>query len=435
MSKLISFRALGSLLPGILSSRSEATTIPQLRQGILGIAPQAGKRSRANGHGKSLSGDGPVAGVLADPAPHRRAFAASLATACVRVGQRLFLSVQSLLRSLRSILANFLASRSEKSTLSQFRGTQRTLGIGQQAGEHTRDTHQRKNPLGDGPAAASFTVLADPPPRHRAFTASFAIECIGVMLLMALPILLPEKLNPIRRYEVVPLVAPPTTLPLTPPKLQARAPSPIERVERPKVAKLMAPPRPVFQATKFEAPKPAHPRPGVRTGALSAVSFAPPTIRKNAAHVQTGGFGDTNGLPGPGNPNKRANIAQRGSSGLPVGAGFGNGLGGATGVPGTVAKGGGEAAPANEPVEILSKPQPVYTAEARRQRLEGEVLVQVIFRASGEMKVIRVVRGLGHGLDESAVSAAQQIRFKPARRQGKPIDFPAVIHIVFQMAY
>jgi len=49
--------------------------------------------------------------------------------------------------------------------------------------------------------------------------------------------------------------------------------------------------------------------------------------------------------------------------------------------------------------------------------------------------VIRVVRGLGHGLDESAVRAAQQIRFKPARRHGTPVDFPAVIHIVFQMAY
>ena len=88
-----------------------------------------------------------------------------------------------------------------------------------------------------------------------------------------------------------------------------------------------------------------------------------------------------------------------------------------------------------EPVEILSKPQPVYTQEARGLRLEGEVLVQVIFRASGEIRVIRVVRGLGHGLDESAVRAAQQIRFKPARHHGKPVDFPAVIHIVFQMAY
>ena len=172
----------------------------------------------------------------------------------------------------------------------------------------------------------------------------------------------------------------------------------------------------------------------MHTGGLSAVSFAPPTVHKNAQHVQTGGFGDPYGLPGPGDPKKRANIAQRGSFGLPEGAGFGNGLGGAKGVPGTVAGGGG-AAQAVEPVEILSKPQPVYTQEARRLRLEGEVLVQVIFRASGEIRVIRVVRGLGHGLDESAVRAAQQIRFKPARHHGKPVDFPAVIHIVFQMAY
>jgi len=47
----------------------------------------------------------------------------------------------------------------------------------------------------------------------------------------------------------------------------------------------------------------------------------------------------------------------------------------------------------------------------------------------------RIVRGLGHGLDEAAVRAAQQIRFKPARRDGQPVDFPAVVHIVFQLAY
>jgi len=369
---------------------------------------------------------------LAEPPPRQRAFAASFVIQCIGVWRRLFLNFGSLLRFLGSQLSDFLSSRSEKSPVPQLR--QGILGIGLQAGERTRDKDRRKNLLGDGPASANFTVLADPAPRHRAFATSFVIQCIGVVFLMALPILLPEKLDPFRHYEVVPLVAPPTTLPLTPPKIQAKTHPPMEQLERPKVAKLMAPPKPVFEAAKFDAPRPAHARPAVHTGAISEVSFAPPTLHKNVQQVQTGGFGDPYGLPGPGNPNKRANIAQKGSWGLPTGAGFGNGMGGAKGVPGTVAGGGGGAAPAIEPVEILSKPRPVYTEEARRLRLEGEVLVQVIFRASGEMRVIRVVRGLGHGLDESAVRAAQQIRFKPARHQGKPVDFRAVIHIVFQMA-
>ena len=87
------------------------------------------------------------------------------------------------------------------------------------------------------------------------------------------------------------------------------------------------------------------------------------------------------------------------------------------------------------PVEILSKPRPAYSEEARRQRIEGEVLVEVLFTAAGEARVIRLVRGLGRGLDENALAAAQSIRFRPAERAGTPVDSTAVIHIVFQLAY
>src|SRR3989442_2302848 len=90
---------------------------------------------------------------------------------------------------------------------------------------------------------------------------------------MAVPLLLPEKLAPFRHYEVVALVAPPTTLPLTPPKIEAKAHPEMERLERPKGAKLMAPPKPVFEAPKFGAPKTAHPRPAVHTRRLSAASM------------------------------------------------------------------------------------------------------------------------------------------------------------------
>jgi hypothetical protein len=58
----------------------------------------------------------------------------------------------------------------------------------------------------------------------------------------------------------------------------------------------------------------------------------------------------------------------------------------------------------------------------------------VEFSASGKLHVLRVVRGLGHGLDESAIRAAEQIRYKPATRGGAPINAIATLHIVFQMA-
>jgi TonB family protein len=86
-------------------------------------------------------------------------------------------------------------------------------------------------------------------------------------------------------------------------------------------------------------------------------------------------------------------------------------------------------------VDILDKPHPQYTAEGRSLRLEGDVVLDVVFQADGTVQVNRVVSGLGHGLDESAVRAAQQIKFKPAKRDSQPVDFPARVRIEFRLAY
>ena len=226
---------------------------------------------------------------------------------------------------------------------------------------------------------------------------------------------------------------------------------------------------------KVDPSQPARPREPVKTGLMTAGSSAVPTISKPVPveKVQTGGFGDPQGVTGPSNPNKRANIGQFGNAALPPGPGYGNGSGGANGQRGVVAstgfgngvaiepsggkRGGAVAtagfantndqviqapkkkvddAPAVESVVILSKPKPVYSAEALKLNLEGEVLLEVVFPASGgEVIVNRVVKGMGHGLDEAATRAAQQIKFKPALSNGHAVDFPAVVHIVFQIAY
>ena len=86
------------------------------------------------------------------------------------------------------------------------------------------------------------------------------------------------------------------------------------------------------------------------------------------------------------------------------------------------------------PVEIVAKPKPEYTPEARDLQVEGEVVLRVVFVANGELRVVGVVEGLGHGLDEAAVDAAKKIEFKPARRDGQPVDYSAVLRIVFQLA-
>ena len=218
------------------------------------------------------------------------------------------------------------------------------------------------------------------------------------------------------------------------------------------------------------------PRQLVKTNVFSTGSSAPPTIARAPEHVQTGGFGDPNGVPARENNGRPVTIAQLGSYDLPSGPGYGNGTGGAQGARGVVASAGfgnggatgdgsgrvnatrgsvrqsgfGDTESASKgqiktkaaepvaaklvPAEILSKPTPVYTDEARKLRIEGEVMLEVVFESSGRLRIVRVLRGLGHGLDEAATRAAEQIRFKPALRDGQPADSTAVLHIVFQLA-
>jgi len=190
--------------------------------------------------------------------------------------------------------------------------------------------------------------------------------------------------------------------------------------------------------------------------------------------VQTGGFGDPNGVPAQDNHGRPITIAQAGSFNLPSGPGYGNGTGGSHGARGVIASTGfgsgvatgnssgpvsgsrgavrqggfgdadvvAAAQPKTQsaepvvktlPAEITYKPRPVYTDEGRKLKIEGEVLLDVVFSATGQIRIVKVMHGLGHGLDESAVRAAEKIQFKPALRDGHPADFEAVLHIVFQL--
>ena len=169
-----------------------------------------------------------------------------------------------------------------------------------------------------------------------------------------------------------------------------------------------------------------------------AGSPAPGAVNAALSKVQTGGFGDPNGISGPENPNRRGNINHAGSPGLTAGPGYGNGAGGAQGLRGTVAsKGSGGGAGAAEgysaDVSILYKPNPAYSAEGRDRRIQGDVGLEVIFLASGQIKVTRVVSGLGFGMDDEAIHEAQRIRFTPAIRDGKPVDISARIRIEFRL--
>jgi TonB family protein len=93
-----------------------------------------------------------------------------------------------------------------------------------------------------------------------------------------------------------------------------------------------------------------------------------------------------------------------------------------------------EARVAATSLEVLSKPQPAYTSEAKQLKVQGDVILRVTFTAGGQVVVQGVVHGLGHGLDEEARRVAQQIRFRPATRNGQAVDMTTNITITFQLA-
>ncbi|MFZ0909619.1 MAG: TonB family protein [Candidatus Acidiferrales bacterium] len=337
-----------------------------------------------------------------------------------------------------------------------------------------------------------FSPLPDGESRYRSFSAGLGLEFVALVLLVVIPMLMPQRLEVVTRYWITPIATPP----VVPWKPQPRpAPQPVA-VKQPVLAKIVQPvvvdpPKPRIITPVFTSPiaKPATakrntPSPDVpvvtpvyadKTPVSSLGSSAIPTLKKPREQVQTGGFGDPNGVPANPNSHGSPNIATVGSYDLPMGPGNGNGTGGAKGARGVVASsgfgngvatggpGGGRSGggsiqqggfsdqspvaaapkmkqaansnPRNEPVEILSKPRPQYTDQARQKKIEGDVLLQVVFSATGQVEVQKVIRGLGYGLDEAAEAAARQIQFKPARQDGQPVDFAGNVHITFELAY
>jgi TonB family protein len=322
---------------------------------------------------------------------------------------------------------------------------------------------------------------------RRALITSYTLMVLALLLLINLGVIFPDRLifKPYHLTELIPMPAlRPEPAPMkVKPALKAKLIPPTLVVEQPRlvvpreVHRTPAPEpveAPKVVMNQFASPElkmtAAAPQPKLLHVGDFSGSSAAPTVKAAPEQVQTGGFGDPNGLKGTGKQGAKLYAAQTGSFDMPAGPGYGNGSGGAKGIKGTVAsadfgngiatsaKGGGgqvstggfgseqvvhsgpkvaqnDAGPATIPVEITYKPQPVYTDEARTLKLEGEVLLEVTFNANGTLHVNRVVRGLGHGLDEAAIAAANKMRFKPALRMGQPVDSTAVVHVVFQMAY
>ena len=351
----------------------------------------------------------------------------------------------------------------------------------------------------NGPAQANGGVKAPyfryelSPRRWDRLGVSIVAHTIALIVLVQLTGWLPKAHEQrVQITTVTPLIAPklshpPKILP-PPPRVLARLqpppkpavvlPQPEPQPEPPKIqpkVEEIKPQPPVEVAKAFPAPdipKPVpQPKKEVVVNTFDSGSSARQTVKEPLHKVQTGGFGDPNGVASTSDKKSPVQIASLGSFDRPAGPGDGNGTAGKHGTPGTVAPAGfgdgiaaggngdhgrkavntasgfgdaspvaagpgrrAEAKPDIIPVEITFKPRPIYTEEARKQHVQGEVLLEVMFTASGELRIQRVVRGLGHGLDEAAQRAAEQIRFKPAKRDGQAYDSVALVHINFELA-
>jgi TonB family protein len=341
------------------------------------------------------------------------------------------------------------------------------------------------------PVNGPFSTLPQGRTPWKEFVGSMGVQGIAILIFAWVGVVHPEVLTqPVHDYHFVRLVDTPPPINHQPAPVRVLKTQVAEQAPSPQVLRLPPEIKPKIQAEDPPVPPkievaankpvplqqaaPIIPRQMVKTNVFSTGSSATPTIARAPDKVQTGGFGDPNGVPAHENNGRPVTIAQLGSYDLPSGPGYGNGTGGAQGARGVVASAGfgngvatgdgsgkvnatrgsvrqsgfgdtesaskGQTKKAVEPVvaklvpaEIVSKPTPVYTDEARQLHVEGEVLLEVVFESSGRLRIVRVVRGLGHGLDEAATRAAEQIRFKPALRDGQPADSTAVLHIIFQL--
>jgi protein TonB len=106
-----------------------------------------------------------------------------------------------------------------------------------------------------------------------------------------------------------------------------------------------------------------------------------------------------------------------------IGAGSGGGTGGGPFRPGT----------GIEPPQLLREVRPIYTDDARRRAIEGDVVMEIVVRRDGTVGDVRVVRTLGSGLEQRAIAAVRQWKFAPARRLGSAVDVVVEVAVGFTL--
>ena len=341
------------------------------------------------------------------------------------------------------------------------------------------------------PGRTNFGPLPEVDRSPVSFVTSLVVNGMALALVLYIGATAKHVLEQ-HHYEITELIVPTTPPPQPkikqppPPKLPPPPEPPKLQMEAPKIEmpKPKPEPKPIQMEAKVAMPamKPAA-KPAIvlapqpKAALTAAMPAQSPDVKPSTAPVH---LGETFGVTPNPNATRPATVAAIGNPyggmqgpavaphGVVGSTGIGNGLksGSNAGMAGKVASAGipgastagpgsygkvasagipaattaapvtqrANSAPAATSLEVISKPPVQYTPEARQMKVEGDVVLRVTFLATGQVVIQGVVKGLGHGLDEEARRVAQQIRFRPATRDGHPIDLTTTITISFQLA-
>ena len=220
-------------------------------------------------------------------------------------------------------------------------------------------------------------------------------------------------ITPVKPVEIT-LIAPPPPPPKAPPKAVVMGGGGGQKSEAP-VAKGHIPPPAIMPLNPPKAPPTVAPKINI-----PVTVDIDPKLKMDSS------------LPNIGNPNSPlVGIGLGMGKGTGIGSGNGGGVGPGSGGNmggGVRTIGGGVSAPV-----VLYQPEPEFSEEARKAKVAGNVLVSLQVDTTGRPTHIKVIRGIGLGLDEKALEAVRQYKFKPAMENGHPVVVQLNIDVNFQI--
>jgi TonB family protein len=211
--------------------------------------------------------------------------------------------------------------------------------------------------------------------------------------------------------------------------LQQRPPAP--KAMREGTRRLSSPlpareePKPIEPVPAPPEPKPAPPLKAEQLPVVVAPIVSAPADPRTRIGVleQTTAEADSHGAGRGGGAGTGTGTGLGSGDGSGIGPGSGGGIGGGPYRPGS----------GIQPPRLIREVKADYTEEARQRSIAGEVVLEIVVRRDGSVGDVRILQGLGGGLNERAVQAVRQWRFAPAQRLGSPVDVIVEVAVEFRL--